>query len=1015
VAFEASAAAVLANTPLPSLSQSPTPPTPPTTRVHPTRPVSADDGSSSEDVRLWVRAARLATLPRLWRGDVDACALGEGLYINDAAATIWRDQMLEAALLVVRDGHDIMCRAKPSPEATNAALRLAGAALLSGAGGRAREYGQNARKPAAAGPRKAAAAAGCKGTIQEALRGTGNYVLADALAGHVHFGGRAPGGPFGGGSPDAAAAGAAWALLRAWVTDAVMDPEEGDPQQATGVRDDTLVTAVLYPLLRLHPNALCPQPLVRAALCFSTQLAAAQARLQDAVFTARPQLGRVLVEELAEAVLEPPTRDSPFGSDHGRNPHRMLGHAAWRALAVAVLNACGGGNQRRREMQLIRHLCRPDRLMLAANIAVITVVTEVDLLGSSSSSSNASSDGSGSEALESAETALAAVHTLLLLAHTERARSNSSSSTSGDGSSGGGSAGATTITSPSPCSGSSNEEGPSWREALSDPRLRPALEALVLLPHPSTPAARSDDVAAGLAGLVTGELRCAATAALSLCYGQLGVRPQAASELSKPAAAAGSAADGGGGGGGLRQARSGDRPAVARDAERPDVEIASVSGWRLKAHGVVLSAASPVMRQRLQAAAAGGGAGEGAGGGGGGDGVAFSVERPLQIRLSDSVTHAALQSVVEFAYSSCTQLPDSMELDPAQKQPQQQQQDGTRQQLTVLARGLRMSTLTALCSSQLPLPGDRLPQLVASYAQAALPRDGIAIGLSSPPAQLEAPPAAAAAAAVGGTTATHEPAGSLLLLTHQLAQQIPRVVSTAAAVSGGTSSSNSSASALDGDPFADVWLAAPILTGTSDGPRPAPHQALLLPAHRLLLAARCPYLAAATSTRWDADAGGGESSADVHTSSSGQAEEKGSGGTGHRRLPTLVLPDADADVAWALLRWLYGAADALAFERPPVLLGSSSSSGSGSGEQQATGCAACRAARAAVRLRQCADILLLPALSEAVEGELAARLLVPLPAACLAALLRDAADLGQPAVAEVVFERLVELVLRNGE
>jgi hypothetical protein len=264
---------------------------------------------------------------------------------------------------------------------------------------------------------------------------------------------------------------------------------------------------------------------------------------------------------------------------------------------------------------------------------------------------------------------------------------------------------------------------------------------------------------------------------------------------------------------------------------------------------------------------------------------------------------------------------------------------------------------------------------------------------------------------------------SLLAEAHHLAQRIPREVPLAALTPGDPSARPGElATPYDGacvdidgvgaaavDPFADIWLAAPV---PADGAPGAPPCALLLPAHRLLLAARCPYFAAATSERWGDAAGDG-------------------GGAGGRALQTLVLPDADADVAWELLRFLYTGEQPFssclwhAWADGPASQPSRTDSRvpqhglgepKGGGDAAATGpCAVCRAARGAARLAHCAEVLLLPQLAAACETALRRRLLAPLPAACLAALLQGCADLGLAAMAEAVFDRLVDCQLRGGE
>ncbi|KAI8477488.1 MAG: hypothetical protein J3K34DRAFT_476975 [Monoraphidium minutum] len=951
------------------------------------RPLDTEH-DTPEHVRLWIRAASLASMPQLWQGagdpagcasDAAGCAgnLGAGADAGGGpGAARCRAEIVEAAA-------DTLIRAQEGDaprEAAAEAARLLAAAVL---GGRpAREYGGKGRGPPGGG---GGCGGGCGGEGEDALgvmwRGDRGYVLADALM----LCALSQGAP----RADAAAARAAWLLLRLSLASAPHAAAAAGGGGGGGAGQDGPLL-----LLLCSPVAPSPRGMVRALTCLSAQLcqaaAAAAAGAHGSVVgggggarrgggaakggAQTLAFGEVAAGELTEALRRP---IEPW---RARSHAQAVADASWRALGVAALRLCGAEGAAAAEAA--------GRAAAGAALAAAAVVDGAAGLAAAGAGGRWSCQD-----MDLAEAMLAASQALALLAHGD-----------GDGAAAGG------------ADGGGGGGAPGWRAALEGAGVRGALEELVMLqPPPPLAAAEAgggggggphgDALGALVDGAVIHELCCWAAAALSLCFGQLGVRPRAppppapGGEPARSAAAAGAA------------------PWAWRGlplgGEWPDVElVGGGGGWRAPAHGVALCCASPVLRERLAAAAAEAGAarGDANGGGGGGGGR-------LVLKLSGAIDRASLELVREWAYSGCAQL-------PAEAAPGAAgafgRAAGPRQRLRQLARALRVPPLAALAAAPLPLPGQRLPAGVAAGEAhaAAAPLRGAVVELPSPggPAPWEG--ACDGGGGGGAEGCAHPPVAQLLSQAHHLSQLIPRewpAPPVAAApgerqqAAGAAAAAEPGAGAPEGarvaaeaggaaDAFADVWLAAPFAPhgGGGGGGRPARPAALLLPAHRLLLAARCPYLGAATSARW----GGG--------APSGGGGGGGSDASGGR--PVVVLPDANEDVAWGLLRFLYGGGGAL-------FAGAAGGGGAAlEGAARPPGaCAACRGARTAARLLHCAEPLLLPPLADTCDGALrSGPLLAPLPAACLAALLRDCADLGLAAAAEAVFGRLVELLLRRG-
>jgi hypothetical protein len=944
-----------------------------------------------EDVRLWVQAAHVASMPALW------CSPGVGTVASTDAATssgggggspragLDPDACLSG---IVAAAVESMCLPGSSSESkaiAGAAARLLAAAALAAPGARPQWGGKPPR------PRGSAAAALAAGWTAE---GPG-YVLGQALMGAALAG--SDGGAAWG---DAAGGAAAWAALRG----------SAAAGRLRGLEPLSLFILASGPVPR-------PQELCRGLTLHTARLAGERAAMLCGGDREQCSgIGPLAAHDLLGSLRRP--------AEALRSAPRSAGHAAWRALAVAALSTRQAGAALRGPEWAPRlELGGGGRLQLAARLAAAAIIAAADmLLAPTGEEAPPVSPPAGSAAAAAAvdcgaaagpscrmavvEAALAATQALVLLASPE-----------------------------CPCdacgalaaaaAGQGPEEGADWREALRDARLRGALEALLSLqPPPGTPGAAWGGGAGGGAGVggggardiaclvdaaVTEELRCCAAAALSLCYGQLGVRPKT---LQQDADGSGCSERGGTAAAllaGLGLLR------LPRGSDWPDVEIALAgAGAPLAVHGIVLSATSPALRERLRAAAGAGSASTGTSGGG----AARARTGRLQLRLKDAVDAQSLQLVLDWAYGRCAQLPE----EPAARRD-------ARQQLRLLAHGLKAGGLVALCDARMPLPGEQLPRLVADYAGTALAGRGVEVRLAQ--VTSAAPQGSDIGAdspnGSGSSGEEHVPVSAALLAAHTAASLIPRelpapVAAPAAradgegAYSGG--SSGDGGVAMAADPFADAWLAAPVLAA-GDGAAPA---ALLLPVHRVLLAARCPYFAAATSSRWDPGEAFNGTGTRGGDKGKGGGEGNGDSDAGGRPLPVVVLPDADEDVAWALAEWMYGVEGGPSFRPPPAQTAGSGSEDGGGGSRGASRngsgrCIMCRAARAAVRLRHCCESLLLPGLAAACERRLRAAggLLAGLPARCLAALLRDCAELGLGAAAEAVAERLVELQLHNGE
>jgi hypothetical protein len=263
----------------------------------------------------------------------------------------------------------------------------------------------------------------------------------------------------------------------------------------------------------------------------------------------------------------------------------------------------------------------------------------------------------------------------------------------------------------------------------------------------------------------------------------------------------------------------------------------------------VLSAASPVLRHRLRVAAAE---------------LAATAGGRLQLRLSDSVERRAFELALDFAYSQCALLPASSDGAPL-GDPQ-----GLRQQLRLLARALQMAPLAALCAARLPLPGERLARLAPDYAAAALAPRAVLLPLPLEAAahggERDSSDRVVGSCAGLSPEPSHEPIAAELLAGHRLSVHIPRELAPAFGSAGAAAAGSNRASdgQSSGDPFVDEWLACPVPARANYSASASPPRVLLLPVHRLLLAARCPYLAAATSARWGADAPGGGRSPPDH-------------------------------------------------------------------------------------------------------------------------------------------------------
>jgi hypothetical protein len=236
--------------------------------------------------------------------------------------------------------------------------------------------------------------------------------------------------------------------------------------------------------------------------------------------------------------------------------------------------------------------------------------------------------------------------------------------------------------------------------------------------------------------------------------------------------------------------------------------------------------------------------------------------------------------------------------------------------------------------------------------------------------------------------------------------------------------------------YADVLLAAPaVVQHQAEPPLLQQQQAqevlALLPAHQVLLSG-CGYFEALFSQRWHTS-GGQEPYQDSNSSSSmyeaGRiltSSAEGNSGRNEaqvsvqrmRRLPVVLLPEADVHVAAALQHWLY--TGELHIALPQHTTASAAAVGLPQQQQQQqagavrlNGCSpACHTCRSLLRLWRCADLLLLPALQEQCLAAVEGAVLQVLPCGCCLAMLQDCCQLG---VAPAADSAIAGLLARFGE
>lgn len=247
-------------------------------------------------------------------------------------------------------------------------------------------------------------------------------------------------------------------------------------------------------------------------------------------------------------------------------------------------------------------------------------------------------------------------------------------------------------------------------------------------------------------------------------------------------------------------------------------------------------------------------------------------------------------------------------------------------------------------------------------------------------------------------------------------------------------------------PLTDVLLAAPVMS-----PLGAPCT-VFLPAHRVLLSASCQYFEALFSSRWHPTSTHAPMSSDppctlsamsAVTAPVGVSQAAPTAAEGlpaihqQKLLPVVIVPDADAYVAAAMLRWLY--TGHLQFDLPGIPqhqgstreecatlhLGLRNHQGGLDSHQSEHGasnrngdtsihggatvvCRWCHSCRSSLRLWHCAELLLLPQLQQQCLQYVTDSSLDRLPCGCLLTLLQDAVTLGVPQVAEQVFQVILQ-------
>ncbi|KAG1673246.1 hypothetical protein FOA52_013126 [Chlamydomonas sp. UWO 241] len=430
----------------------------------------------------------------------------------------------------------------------------------------------------------------------------------------------------------------------------------------------------------------------------------------------------------------------------------------------------------------------------------------------------------------------------------------------------------------------------------------------------------------------------------------------------------------------------------------------------------------------------------------------------LQLSVSGGVQATPLRVLLDYMSSGAAELAPS----------------DARGSLSRLAKALGLGVPVALLRGCTPRPGQRLPPL-GPRLHALLPavllqllpaghststtrhqsQDASAAGdgqpgpeepaLSGPaaPAAAQSPPAPMEPGASPGPPGASTLAGHGAPAWHApLEESLTATATWHMAPPGGalperarlSQRAAASTAAAGQQPF-DILLAAPGLLATATGWHGAggsdglgaactcSHDAptLLVPAHRMVLAAQSEYFHAAL--HWGLDGGsGGRGFSGAPEEETPLAEPLRSGGPDGPEavtpqqtpveliagpaLPVVSVPEADAAVSLLLLAFLYTGHLSLRMLARLCLPQSQAHASRGGGgcsrtqEGWITTCRACFATRACLRAGLCADAMLLPGFRQvcrdAVLGALASG---RLPPTCLLVLLRDAAMLGDDGAA----------------
>jgi hypothetical protein len=488
------------------------------------------------------------------------------------------------------------------------------------------------------------------------------------------------------------------------------------------------------------------------------------------------------------------------------------------------------------------------------------------------------------------------------------------------------------------------------------------------------------------------EVACWAAAALTSCYGQLGAPSWAGGVL----AAAGEAA------------ALANVQLLLGDRRLPVV-----------GHAALLAAGSPVLRQQL--------ASKGSGALSSDAGAAAGTS----LKMSAALDGASVMLALGYVHTGAAQLPQSGCLSqlqlcgaalaalfagppPQQTQradQQQRQADESQQQLLqqqaaawlqlqalgLVAKGLQLPLLAALCRGSLPRPGQQLHALHPRLAQ-LLPQHlflDASVGPAAASAVGAGADASAAAAALQGAqpqqqqgveddadsseaaqqaVARHGSCSSYLAMLAAARETLPhlqqaqhthawRCAAVAAAAAAAATGSPSSDALL----FANVLLAAPAAV---DGER---------------------SVLALLSQRWAQQ----------------QQQQQGEGG----QLQVLLLPEADVHVAAALLHYLYTGTLSVSLPASSMLLCPAQLAHTAPAPQLkvcGAGCSAgCHQARVLLRLWRCAELLLLPALQQVCLRHIWAAAAGCLGSGCCVTLLQDCWELGVPAAADGIAAALV--------